>query len=116
MSNDNTSREPQTSFLKEMQAAFKATKGNEQHNVFDPIRLDAVDRHNYTLSRRIESLEEEVALLISDRDDNRTVKLFAAKVQELEEDIRRLTGERDALHASYVKAIDDLDAERRKKL
>lgn len=89
---------------------------SEDVSILKTIRLDAVDRHNYTLSRRIESLEEEVASLISDRDENRTVKLFEAKVRELEEDIRRLTGERDALHSSYVKAIDDLDAERRKKL
>ena len=46
----------------------------------------------------------------------RTIKLFAAKVQELESDVARLTAERDALHSSYVKAIDALDAERRKTL
>lgn len=108
--------EPQTSFLREMVAAFKATKGSEQYNVFDPVRVDAVDRLNQTLSRRIESLEEECAMLRSDINETRSIKLFAAKVQELESDVARLTAERDALHSSYVKAIDALDAERRKTL
>lgn len=108
--------EPQTSFLREMMAAFNATKGSEQYSVFDPVRVDAVDRLNQTLSRRIESLEEECALMRSDLNETRVIKLFAAKVEELENDVRVLTGERDALHESYNNAIDALDAERRKKL